>query len=95
MTCTDIEQYEDESNEITSQNSENEKNLPIYIQRKLLKAKFLTLSILDYNLTNAIQKYKIKANITNDASHLLKTLIQHKSNNPGWFVKFQFEENTG
>ncbi|CAB4431106.1 unnamed protein product [Rhizophagus irregularis] len=33
-------------------------NLPITTQRKLLKAKFLTISILDCDLSNAIQKYK-------------------------------------
>ena len=57
-------------------------NLPITTQRKLLKAKFLILSILDCELANAIQKYKVKADITHDASHLLKTLIQYKSNDP-------------
>ncbi|RGB31259.1 hypothetical protein C1646_764313 [Rhizophagus diaphanus] len=34
-------------------------NLAITTQRKLLKAKFPTLSILDCDLTNAIQKYKV------------------------------------
>jgi len=56
-------------------------NLPITIQRKLLKAKFLTIPICDYDLANAIQKYK-KADITHNVSHLLKTLIQYKSNDP-------------
>ncbi|RHZ67242.1 hypothetical protein Glove_302g18 [Diversispora epigaea] len=54
--------------------------------------KFPTLSILNCDLTNAIQKYKTKMDITHDASHLLKTLIQHKSNDPGWFVDFQLDE---
>lgn len=67
-------------------------NLPINIQRKLLKARFPTLSVLDCDLTNAIQKYKVKADVSHDASHLLRTLIQHKSNDPGWFVEFQLDE---
>ncbi|PKC14835.1 hypothetical protein RhiirA5_408956 [Rhizophagus irregularis] len=58
-------------------------NLAITTQRKLLKAKFPTLSILDYDLANAIQKYKVKPDIIHDASHLLKTLIEYKSNSPG------------
>ena len=67
-------------------------NLPITIQRKLLRAKFLTLSVLDCDLTNAIQRYKVKSDITHDASHLLKELFQRKSNDPGWFVKFQLDQ---
>ncbi|CAI2190162.1 12685_t:CDS:2, partial [Funneliformis geosporum] len=52
-------------------------NLSITIQRKLLKAKFLTLYIFDYDLVNAIQKYKFKAKVIYDVSCLLKKLIQH------------------
>ncbi|RHZ75463.1 hypothetical protein Glove_213g59 [Diversispora epigaea] len=66
-------------------------NLSINIQRKLLKAKFPALSILDCDFANAIQKYKVKADVTHDASQLLKTLIQYKSNDPGWFVEFQLD----
>ena len=67
-------------------------NLSITIQRRLLKAKFPVLSILDCDLTNAIQKYKIKADVTQDMSCLLRTLIQHKSNDPEWFIEFQLDE---
>ncbi|CAB4408509.1 unnamed protein product [Rhizophagus irregularis] len=67
-------------------------NLPITTQRKLLKAKFLTISILDVDLTNAIQKYKVKPDVEHDASYLLKILIEHKSNDPGWFVEFQLDQ---
>jgi hypothetical protein len=69
-------------------------NLPITIQRKLLKAKFPTLSILDCDLANAMQKFKVKSNdIMDDASHLLKMLIQHKSNDPGWFIEFKIDQD--
>jgi len=67
-------------------------NLPIAVQRRLLKAKFPTLSILDRDLANAIQKYKVKSDVEHDASHLLKVLIQHKLNDPGWFVEFQLDQ---
>ena len=67
-------------------------NLPITTQRKLLKAKFPTISILDCDLANAIQKYKVKSDVTHDASHLLKTLMQQKSNDPGWFIEFQLDQ---
>src|SRR5256884_5426717 len=67
-------------------------NLPISIQRKLLKARFPTSSILDCDLTNAIQKFKVKPDEVHDASNLLKTLIQNKSNDPGWFVEFQLND---
>jgi hypothetical protein len=67
-------------------------NLPIMTQRKLLKAKFPTSSILDCDLANAIQKFKVKTNEVHDASNLLKMLIQLKSNEPGWFVEFQLDE---
>ncbi|RHZ43935.1 hypothetical protein Glove_801g8 [Diversispora epigaea] len=67
-------------------------NLPINTQRKLLRAKFSTLSILDCDLTNAIQKYKVKTDVTHNASYLLKMLIQYKSNDPRWFVEFQLDE---
>ncbi|CAB5392574.1 unnamed protein product [Rhizophagus irregularis] len=63
-------------------------NLPITTQQKLLKARFLTLSILDRDLTNIIQKYKVKPNVENDAACLLKLLIEHKSNDSGWFIEF-------
>ncbi|CAI2164426.1 11512_t:CDS:2 [Funneliformis geosporum] len=56
--------------------TENE-NLSITTQLKLLKAKFLTLSILNCNLINIIQKYKVEAEVTHDAFYLLKNLIQH------------------
>ncbi|CAB4483817.1 unnamed protein product [Rhizophagus irregularis] len=58
-------------------------NLPITTQRKLLKAKFLTISILDCDFSNAIQKYKVRPDVIYDASRLLKILIEHKSNDPG------------
>ena len=67
-------------------------NLQITIQQKLLKAKFLTLSILDCDLANAIQNFKVKSDVTDDASHLLKILIQLKSNDPEWFVKFKINQ---
>lgn len=67
-------------------------NLTITTQRKLLKAKFPTLPILDCDLANAIQKYKVKSDVAHDASHLLKTLIEYKSNSPGWFVEFQLDQ---
>jgi len=67
-------------------------SLPITIQRKLLKARFPTLSILDCDLANAIQKFKVKSDVTHDASHLLQTLIQHKLDDPGWFVEFQLDQ---
>ncbi len=68
-------------------------NLPITIQRRLLKAKFPTLSVLDCDLANAIQKYKVKSEIMHDASNLLKELIQRKSNELGWFVEFQLDKD--
>src|SRR6266496_5827830 len=68
-------------------------NLPITTQRKLLKAKFSTISILDCDLTNAMQKFKVKSDVANDASHLLKILIEHKSNDPEWFVEFQLDQD--
>jgi hypothetical protein len=68
-------------------------NLPITIQRKLLKAKFPTVSILDCDLSNAIQKFKVKSDVANDASHLLKILVEHKSNDPRWFVEFQLDQD--
>ena len=40
------------------------------------------------DLVNAIQKFKIKLDITYNASHLFQTLIQHKLDDPKWFVKF-------
>src|SRR5438270_8677079 len=67
-------------------------NLPISIQRKLLKARFPTSSILDCDLTNAIQKFKVKPDEVHNASNLLKTLIQNKSNDPGWFLEFQLND---
>src|SRR5205085_4345783 len=67
-------------------------NLPSSIQRKLLKARFPTSSILDCDLTNSIQKFKVKPDEVHDASNLLKTLIQNKSNDPGWFVEFQLND---
>jgi hypothetical protein len=68
------------------------RNLSITTQRRLLKARFLTLLILDCDLANAIQKYKVKSDIVHDASRLLKTLIEHKSNDSGWFVEFQLDQ---
>jgi len=68
-------------------------NLPITTQRKLLKAKFSTISILDCDLTNAMQKFKVKSDVANDASRLLKILIEHKSNDPEWFVEFQLDQD--
>jgi hypothetical protein len=68
-------------------------NLPITTQRKLLKAKFPTISILDCDLSNAIQKYKVRPDVIHDASRLLKILIEHKSNDPGWFVDFQLDQD--
>jgi hypothetical protein len=68
-------------------------NLPITTQRKLLKAKFLTISIFDCDLSNAIQKYKVRPDVIHDASRLLKILIEHKSNDPGWFVDFQLDQD--
>lgn len=67
-------------------------NLPITTQRKLLKAKFPNLSILDRDLANAIQKFKVKVDVINDASQLLKTLLQRRSDDPGWFVEFQLDQ---
>ena len=67
-------------------------NLSITTQRKLLRAKFPAISLLDCDLTNAIQRFKINADVTHDASRLLKTLIQHKSTDPGWFVEFQLDQ---
>ena len=57
-------------------------NLPITTQRRLLKAKFPTISILNCDLTNAMQKFKVKSDVANDTSRLLKILIEHKSNDP-------------
>src|ERR1051325_3473993 len=45
-------------------------NLSITTQRKLLKARFSSLSILDCDLANAIQKFKVKADVTSDAFQL-------------------------
>ena len=68
------------------------RNLSITTQKKLLKAKFLTISILDCDLANAIQKYKVKSDVEHDASHLLKTLIEHKTSDPEWFVEFHLDQ---
>uniref|UniRef100_U9UY87 FAR1 domain-containing protein n=1 Tax=Rhizophagus irregularis (strain DAOM 181602 / DAOM 197198 / MUCL 43194) TaxID=747089 RepID=U9UY87_RHIID len=57
-------------------------NLPITTQQKLLKAKFLTISILDCDLSNAIQKYKVRPDVIHDASRLLKILIEQ---NPAYY----------
>ncbi|CAB4493127.1 unnamed protein product [Rhizophagus irregularis] len=59
------------------------RNLPITTQQKLLKAKFLTISILDCDLSNVIH----------DAFRLLKILIEHKSNDPRWFIDFQLDQD--
>jgi len=67
-------------------------NLSITTQRKLLKARFPTLSILDCDLANAIQKYKIKPDVEHDASRLLKTLIERKTDDPSWVVEFQLDQ---
>jgi hypothetical protein len=67
-------------------------NLSITTQRKLLKARFPTITILDCDLANAIQKYKVKSDIVNDASRLLKTLIERKSADPGWFIEFELDQ---
>ncbi|GES89780.1 hypothetical protein GLOIN_2v1777724 [Rhizophagus clarus] len=72
-----------------------EEYLPKYrcISDNILKeAKFSDQSILDRDLANAIQKFKVKKDVAYDTSHLLKTLIQHKTDDPGWFVKFQLDE---
>ena len=58
-----------------------------------MKAKFLTISILNCDLTNTMQKFKVKSDVVNDASHLLKILIEHKSNDPEWFVEFQLDQD--
>ena len=58
-----------------------------------MKAKFLTISILDCDLSNAIQKFKVKSDVANDASCLLKTLFEHKSNDSEWFVEFQLDQD--
>ncbi|CAG8668959.1 2853_t:CDS:2, partial [Ambispora gerdemannii] len=60
--------------------------------KKLLKAKFPTQSILDCDLINAIQKFKVKTDVAQDASRLLQTLIRHKSHDPEWFVEFQLDD---
>jgi hypothetical protein len=67
-------------------------NLSITTQRKLLKAKFPDLPILDCDLANAIQKFKVKSDVTNDAFYLLRSLFQKKSNDPNWFVEFQLDQ---
>ncbi len=67
-------------------------NLSITTQRKLLKAKFPTASILDCDLTNAIQRFKVHDNEKNDASRLLTTLMNRKSNDPEWVVEFELDD---
>ncbi|RHZ81981.1 hypothetical protein Glove_115g3 [Diversispora epigaea] len=61
---------------------------------KRQQLKFSALSILDCDLANTIQKYKVKTDIVYNAFQLLKTLIQYKSNNPRWYIyiEFQFDE---
>jgi hypothetical protein len=58
-----------------------------------LKVKFPNISILDCDFSNAIQKYKVKSDVAHDASHLLKVLIEHKLNDPGWFIEFQLDQD--
>ncbi|GBB96160.1 hypothetical protein RclHR1_00270006 [Rhizophagus clarus] len=41
-------------------------NLPITTQQKLLKTKFSDQSILDRDLANAIQKFKVKKDVAHD-----------------------------
>ncbi|RHZ65115.1 hypothetical protein Glove_319g96 [Diversispora epigaea] len=67
-------------------------NLTIGTQRKLLKAKFSTEFILDCNLSNTIQKFKIHSNKNLDASHLLTILIEQKSHDHGWAVEFELDD---
>ena len=64
-------------------------NLTISTQRRLLKAKFPDESILDCDLANAIQKFKICTDENLDASHLLTTLIERKSHDHQWTVEFE------
>ena len=67
-------------------------NLSITTQRKLLKAKFPTASILNCDLMNAIQRFKVHDNEKNDASRLLTTLMNRKSNDSEWVVEFELDD---
>lgn len=66
-------------------------NLSIGTQKNLLKAKFPNESILERDLANAIQKFKVKADEKTDASRLLTILIQKKTHDPEWVVKFELD----
>lgn len=66
-------------------------NLTIGAQRRLLKAKFPDESILDRDLANAIQKFKIRTDENLDASRLLTTLIGRKSHDHQWAVEFELD----
>ena len=66
-------------------------SLSIGTQRKLLKAKFPTASILDCDLTNAIRKFKVRHDEKQNAARLLTTLINRKSHNSEWVVEFELD----
>ncbi|CAG8680379.1 2490_t:CDS:1, partial [Ambispora gerdemannii] len=54
-------------------------------------AKFPTESILDRDLSNAIQKFKIHTDEKLDASRLLITLLEHKSYDHQWAIEFELD----
>lgn len=66
-------------------------NLSIGTQKKLLKAKFPTESILDRDLSNAIQRFKVHNDEKLDASRLLTTLLDRKSYDHQWAVEFELD----
>ncbi|CAG8439383.1 6924_t:CDS:2, partial [Scutellospora calospora] len=61
-----------------------EGNLNAMIQRRLLSAKFPDVTIYLRDLQNLIQKYKIANREENDASKLLKQLLNKKTEELGW-----------
>ena len=69
-------------------------NLSISTQKRLLKAKFLNETILDRDLSNAIQRFKIHTDEKLDASRLLTTLLEHKFYDHQWAVEFELDNES-
>ena len=69
-------------------------NLSISIQKRLLKAKFLNETILYCDLSNTIQRFKIHTDEKLNASRLLMTLLERKSYDYQWAVKFKLDNES-
>ncbi|RHZ69003.1 hypothetical protein Glove_291g36 [Diversispora epigaea] len=71
-----------------------EGNFSATIQRRLLSAKFPNIMIYSRDLHNLIQKYKVTDWQENDASNLLKQLLAKKSEELGWEVFWEINNET-